>query len=186
MMTAEGRHPALYIFVVYEKLSERCQSTSSMSFSVKVLQLKVSSHRCIPKPSVSCSAAVHHCHPFHLLFSPFSAPSLSSLASVSEWCSSAWRQTSREWLQPLLLCVLSFHSPHPSPDRRLRKRHLSSSFAAPCRTLLLLSGVRLTLQLFVGNGAFFFLLYMWWSESTPRLHIRKRKITLSLQFQSDF
>lgn len=88
-----------------------------MSFSVKVFQLKVSSHRCIPKPSVSCSAAVHHCHPFHLLFSPFSAPSLSSLASVSEWCLSARRQTSREWLQPLLLCVLFYSFPSSIPRR---------------------------------------------------------------------
>lgn len=142
-----------------------------MSFSVKVFKLKVSTRHWILKPSVSCSAAVHHCHPFHLLFSPFSTPSLSSLSSVFEWCSSAWRETSREWLQPLLLCVLSIHSPHPSPDGWLRTRHISSSSAAPCRTLLLLSGMSLMLHFFVWNRAFFF--FLWWSEPNASLHIKK-------------
>lgn len=126
-----------------------------MSFSVKVFKLNVSTRHWILKPSVSCSVAVHHCHHFHLLFSPLSSPSLSSLTSVSEWCPTAWRETSRKWLQPLLLCTLSIHSPHPSPDGWLGTRHSSSSSAAPCRTLLLLSGMSLMLHLFVGNRAFF-------------------------------
>lgn len=160
-----------FFFVLFKQLwiSERCQSTNSMSFSVRVFKLKVSTRHWILKPSVSCSAAVHHCHPFHLLFSPFSALSLSSLASVFEWCSSAWRETSRERLQPLLLCAHSIHSAHPSPDGWLRTRHISSSSAAPCRTLLLLSGMSLMLHLFVGKRAFFSLC------DEVKYHMKKKK-----------
>lgn len=69
-------------FVLFERLliSESCQSTSNLFFSVTVFKLKVSARHWILKPSVSCSAAVHHCHPFHPLFSPFSTPSLASLS----------------------------------------------------------------------------------------------------------
>lgn len=70
---------------------------------------------------------MHHCHPFHLLFSPFSTPSLTSL-SLSDVRLLEKRLLGNDCSH--FSSALSIHSPHPSPDGWLRTRHNSSFLAA--------------------------------------------------------
>lgn len=90
----------------------------------------------ILKLSASRSAAVHHCHLFHVSFSAFSAPSLSSLASLSlsDVCPLGERLLGNDCSH--FSARLSIHSLHLSSDSWPGSR-LISGFLCPVLPALL-------------------------------------------------